>query len=212
MEQNDGKLKHTLELARTEINRQNPHLALEYLKTVQRDVEDMAGSSAWAEHQLLSAEALSAYGDPAAETEFQEALQRISNLPVRDLGLEMRANEHFGNYLASFARRRSLARQHYESAKRVAVESSLPEDSARLQLFISKIDLEADQDPRLRSFQNLMKAAAELHSTAQEQLAAWTVYWSYDEQKKQGLVAARGAGIASVEYFLGLLTSVKSGG
>ncbi len=123
--------------------------------------------------------------------------------------MEIRVHEHFADYLACFARQRSVARQHYQAARQSAVERKLLEDNARLQLRIIKIDLESDQDPRLSSFQNFKKAAAELHCTAQEQLAAWMLYWGDSEEKKRGLIATRKASLASVEYFRGLLTSVK---
>jgi hypothetical protein len=142
MEGNDENLVHTLQIARAEVIRLRPHVALEHLRTILRNTEDMPGTSVWAEHQLIYAGALAATGDEASELEFERALERIRNLPTRDIQLEMRAHEDFADFLVRFAHRPSLARQHYESARQLAVEHGLHEPSARLQLRIIKIDLE----------------------------------------------------------------------
>jgi hypothetical protein len=205
----DSNLDHTVELARAEVNRQRPELAIKHLRTIQSEMENMAGSPIWADHQLLFAEALSAKGDPASETEFEEAFRRIRNLSVRSPDLEMRVYEHFADYLVRFAHRLSLARQYFEAAKKVAVECSRQEDPARLQLRIIAIDLRVDEDPQLESFQNLKRASLEMHSTPQEQLAAWILYQGEVNEKARGLMAARHWSVASVDYFRGLLTSVK---
>lgn len=211
MEANAENLVNTLEIARAEVIRLRPHVALEHLRTILRDVEDMPETSVWAEHQLIYAGALAATGDPASELEFERALERICNLATRNIELEMRAHEDFADFLVRFPRRPSLARQHYQSARQLAVERGLHEPSARLQLRIIKIDLESDQDPLVPSFRRFMKLSAELNCTDQERLQAWILYSGDSQKTKRGLRAARHGSMPSDEYFRGLLASVRQG-
>jgi hypothetical protein len=206
--ENQDRIKHILEIARQEINRQEPFLALEHLRNIQNDIEETPNTSNWAGHQLTFAEALAAMCDPSAESEFEEALRRIQNLAVRDRDMEMRVHEHYGRCLESVGRR-SLALPHYQTAKQLAVECLFLEDSARIQLRIIRIGLELDNDPRLMSFHNLKKAAVESPCTHQEQLAAWMLFCDDASTKKRGLIAARHGHAATVEYFRGVLRTVK---
>jgi len=209
MEDEEGKLLRALQLARDEIKRLNPKRAFEYLKTIEPEVDQRIGTRVWAEHKLLFASALAETGNSAAEQEYGEALERIRNLSDRDLDLEMRIYDDFARFLACFQHRRSTAREYNQSAREIALKRGLIEDSARLQLRIVKIDLEIDEDPQKDSFRNLKKAAKELGCSFQNQLAAWVHYCAEDQDAKVGMIAARNKGIASVDYFRGLLTSVK---
>src|SRR5229473_4924585 len=130
------KLKHTLDLARTEIQRLRPYVALEHLKSIQVEIDSLPCTSISAEHRLLYAGVLAASGDPGAESEFKQAVQQVLDLPTRDVGLEMRAHEDYGNYLRRFTRFRTVAREQYQLAKKVALECKLFEDSARFELDI----------------------------------------------------------------------------
>jgi hypothetical protein len=206
------QMKHTLHLARKAIFELKQSLAFELLRSIQNDVEILPHTSVSAEHQLLYADALalSKTTADAAESEFRSALQQICDLQVSDVELEMRGHEDYGNYLARFKRLRSRAREQYQSAKRLAVQSTLLEDSSRLELSIIKIDLESDESPQITAFQNFKKAAAELGCTFQEQLAGWMVFSGEFEEQVPTLVAARNAGKTPVDYFRGLLKSIKS--
>ena len=198
-------LRHTIERARAEINQQRAPLALRYLDGIRRDVEDLGSPLLSAEYQLAFAEALAAKNDPASVTEFTDALQQISNLPEHDPLLEMRAHEHFARELR-YKGRLLEALHHCEAAKKLAIESRLLEDSARIHMLHISVTLKIDQDPRLDNFRNLKLAARGGDFTPQEQLAAWFEYAGESEFKKEGLRAARMRG--SVEDFQALLKSV----
>jgi hypothetical protein len=159
---------------------------------------------------LLFADAYAALGSSGAETYFEVALERAQEIidPNVSLCLQMRVYEDFAKFLASVEHRRSLARTHNESAKKIAIKLGRLEDAARLQLRILKIDLESDEDIRLHDFQQLRKAANELGSSYQRQLAAWHLYEGEHAQGARGRLAARGANCASIEYFRRLLSSI----
>jgi hypothetical protein len=123
--------------------------------------------------------------------------------------MEMRAHELFGVQLASKCRR-SLSRQHYESAKKLAAQNCWLEDSARIQLLIIAVDLESDDDPQIGSLRNLKKAAKDRGYTAQELLAVWMHYLEQTREHERGLIAARSGSVASVEYFHSLLKTFKA--
>jgi hypothetical protein len=208
----EKQLRHVLELARREIIASNRANAAEYLRSIRSEVENFEGTSVWAEHQLLFAGTFAMIGDPAAETEFQEALDRVTNLRERDPSLEMRVHDDLARYLEVFAHRPSVARQHNTSAKDLAIECALKEESAKFQLRIIKTDLETDEAPRIKSFHNLKKAAKELGCSFQKQLAAWILYCGAIQEDGRGSLAARKRddSLASVGYFRGLLTSVRN--
>lgn len=209
MRTDEKTLRHVLELARTEINRSQPLLALEHLRTIHSDIDGLSGTALSAEYQLSYAEALSAMNEDAAEREFEEALSRLSMLETRELILELRAREHLAQFL-SRKRRPLHARKHYESAEGVAVDASLREDADRIRLCVIKIDLESANDPQLASLQNLRKAAAEDGSRHHHQLTAWIHYSAQTKEAESGLVNARQRGVASVDYFRGLLSWIRN--
>jgi len=118
----------------------------------------------------------------------------------------MRAHEHFARDLR-YKCRLKQALQHCESAKKLAVELRLHEDSARIQMLHISLTLKFDQDPRADVLQNLKQAAKDGDFTQQEQLASWFQYCGESEAKSEGLLAARKRG--SVEYFRHILKSVR---
>lgn len=209
MDENIAELTRVLHLAAAEVNRQNPGGAHGLLRSIRTGIDGVEGSAEWAEFQLLVAEATAATGEPGASVEFEEALSRIAALSVPRPDLEIRGREHFGDFLVRSMRRRSAAHEHYRQAAELAASAHLWEDRARLMLKLIKLDLEADGDRQLGSFQNFKRAAMELRSTACEQLQAWLSYLDERRRASAGLQAARGAGAASVDYFRGLLARVR---
>jgi hypothetical protein len=202
----ENELRRVIERARAEINQGRAPLALRHLGEIRRDVEDSGILSLAAQHQLAFAEALATNCDPAAEDEFQDAVQQVTNLPDRDPLLEMRAHEHYARCLCQ-KKRRSLALKEYELAKKLAVEFGLPEDRARMQLCLMSIMLEIDEDPRVNDFRNLKKVVKDADFTWQEQLAALMQYLGESEVQEAGLQVARKRG--SEEYFQSLLKSLR---
>ncbi len=202
-------LRHTLDYARKEINRQNAPLALQYLDGIRHEVEELGAGALWAEHRLLLAEAEGAKGDPAAEALFEEALERIVDLSDSRADLEMRAREHFGDYLLCFARRPSLAQPQYERAKTIAIEGRLFEESAHINLKLIRVHLEIDRDEELANYKIFRGVASKRGYTHQVQLAAWTVHSGNMGKQQVGMRFARQRTVASEEYFLELLESVR---
>jgi hypothetical protein len=200
-------LRHILELARGDVLRGQAPRALEYLRTILSDIDDLPETPIWAEYQLIYAGALAGMNDRGAEAAFEEALMRISVLPESDAGLLLRAHEDFGRYLAG-RHSHLIALKHYKAAEGIAVEAGMLEDAARVYLCIVRIDLESSRDPRLESLQNLKKAAKDLY-TAREQQRAWVQYCQELEESGRVLVAARKGSVASVDYFRGVLSTVR---
>ncbi|MGB7438580.1 MAG: hypothetical protein WBR26_04360 [Candidatus Acidiferrum sp.] len=203
----DERTQQVLNLARAAIHKGQAPLAIEYLKTIQSEIEDLASTSPWAEHELIYAGALAGMNDPAAETAFEETLERISHLSEPNRALEMRAHEDLGKYLAG-KRSRSSARNHYQLAERIAVDLDRDEDVARIQLCIIRIDLEESRDPRIVSLQNLRHAAKDCY-TAREQHAAWMHYDDEIQSIRNRLIAARKGSEATVDYFRGVLSEIR---
>jgi hypothetical protein len=206
----EQRQKHILELARKAIQELKPDLALEHLRGIRREVEDLPGTSISAEHQLLYAGALGASNAEGAQSEYESALHQVCNLHVPDIALEIRAHEDYGNYLRRFTRHRTVAREQYVLAKQLAIESNLPEDSSRLELDIVSLDLQINEDPRLATFQRIKKIALELGCTSQQQLQGWILFCGENEEQEYMLVAARKRREPSEEYLRGLLASLKS--
>ncbi len=209
MKIDEKTLRHVLDVARGEINRQRPRLALEHLKTIHEQIDELGTGSLWAEFQVIYAEALSAMNMDAAEHEFHEALSRLSQVDPPEPILELRTEEHFADFLSRKGRV-PLAREHYQSAENIAVESSLREDADRIRLSIVSMDLQDSKNPQWKSFLNLKRAAAECNSPHTRQLNVWIRYSEQlQEQIDRGLMNAREGAIASVDHFKSLLTSVE---
>jgi len=88
--QPEQQLKHVLQLARKAIQELKQSLALEYLRSILRDVESLPGTSVSAEYRLLYADALALSNTTAesAESEFKHAIHEIFDLAASDVDLE----------------------------------------------------------------------------------------------------------------------------
>jgi hypothetical protein len=126
------EIRQTLDLARNEIKLKKPDQALELIESIRDDVEQTGMGALVAEHRLLLAEAFGLKGDRIAESLFSEALDLIARLEQPNAELEMRANEHFADYLLKFAARPLDAREHILAANRVAIREGLENESIRL--------------------------------------------------------------------------------
>ena len=102
------------------------------MQPVKDHVEHTADQALLAEYQLLLAEAFGAKGEPSAERLFSEALDLIVRLAGPRADLEMRANEHFADYLIKFAGRPLEARKYILAANKVAIREGLESESIRL--------------------------------------------------------------------------------
>jgi tetratricopeptide (TPR) repeat protein len=203
----DDDPKHVLELAKLANNQQNPHLALQHLRSIERVVEDSPETAIWADHRLVLAESYSALGDKVATSLFEEALELLRKLPENQPGLELRAREHFADHLCR-DRRFSKARELYVAAKLIATGIG-KEDVARIQMKIVAIDLRVDNDPEFENFQTLKRVALQRHAMYQLQLAAWMQHLGRQDRAGRGLRAARSMNRASEEYFADLIDSVR---
>ena len=205
----ENRLRHILSLARACVHRGQAYQAFGHLRSIESEIDDLAGTSVWAEHLLTCAGALGAMRDSAsaAEEAFNEALNRISTLVEPDLALEMLGHEDFGKYLAE-QRAFKRARNHYGLAERIAETLNQSEDVARIQLCIIRIDLAERKDPRLGAFQRLKEAAKDGY-THVEQREAWIHYTDTFQNYGAQLIATRKGSEASVEYFRGVLSLVR---
>ena|ERR1700733_2753529 len=198
-----------LALAKTAINQQDAHLALEHLGSIERFAEGLPETIFWADHRLTLAEAYGALGDEVAPSFFEEALERLTRLPEEQPCLELRANEHYADYLNRVPPRKpSKAREFLVAAKRIATRVG-KEDVARVQMKVLGIDLILDKDPELDNFQTLKRVALQRHATYQRQLAAWMLHLGKQERAGKGLRAARIKSRASDQYFSDLLDTVR---
>jgi hypothetical protein len=204
-----SRIERTLELARAAVNQQNPDRAIALVGTLSLQGGEEGFERHWAESRLVLAEAYAAKGDFAAESLFEEALELIRVLPQPEESLEVRAHEHFGDYLRCFAKRPSLARQNYEIAKKKAIGLRTQEDSARLQLKIEMIDLTMDESPELENFKTLKRVGKEAGCTSAEQLAVWLQHKGEIGQHDQGLRFARNRDVAGEQYFKYLLGLIR---
>jgi hypothetical protein len=206
------RLRDILDLTKREIQAGNGYRALQLLRDSNLEAEAVKGTGFYAEHRLRIAEAISgmaAKGDDSAVTYFDDALERIANLPEEEPELLMHARLSYANYLTSALGRNSAARELYSGVKEIAVRLRLEERVAEVQLKMIRIDLEADDDDRLASFEN-MRVAADGEFTWQQQLGAWALYVGEDQRATKWRRYARGQGVASVKYFRSLLESIRA--
>lgn len=203
------KIQRNLELARNAINGGKPDRAIELISCLGLDGEQEGFERFWAESRLVLAEAYMAKRNAVAETYFEETRAAIRNLPEKYLPLELRANEHYADYLSNFVGCRSKARPLYDLAKHLAVTNRMDEDVARIQLKIELLELTIDNHPELENFQ-LFKSEAERGGFIyQYQLAAWMQYKGALPETFQGLRFARKKNSVPPQYFRSLLESVK---
>jgi tetratricopeptide (TPR) repeat protein len=200
--------QNVVDLAKAAINQQDPHGAIRLLTSVERTVENMPGMPVWADHRIALAEAYGALGDEVAPSFFDEALDRLTKLAEQQPLLEVRANEHYADYLCRFAKRFSKARELLGSAKLKSAWIG-KENTARIQMKITSVDLRVDNDPELENFTTFKRVARQLHATYQTQLAAWMQHLGQQERATGGLRAARNRNHASEQHFIDLIVSVQ---
>jgi hypothetical protein len=203
----DDKLQCTLDRARTCLYKGLAPQSLEYLRDIQADLDDLYGTSLWAQHQLIYACALAAMNESGAEAAFEDTLGRVSALSEPDLALEMTAQQHYANYLAG-RRATKLARQHYQRAEKIANSLGREQDVAHIQMCVIRIGLEESKNPQLVAFQRLQAAAKEGYTEVQQR-EAWIHYMDQFEEIEPQLVAARKGAEASLEYFRGVLSEIR---
>jgi len=201
-----GKIRRILDLARTAINQQNPDKAIALLSNLPFDEGQSGLEREWAEVRLILAEAYASKGHPVSESLFEEVFDLLKALPTSEPTFELRAQEHFADYLRCFARRPSQALPHFEQAKRLAVGLYLEEDTARIQLKIASIQLSMDQSPDREYFTALKHAAKGRPHT--DQLAAWLLHRGTSSDQQRGLKFARSSD-AKEAYFTYLLDMVR---
>jgi hypothetical protein len=204
----EKKCRRVVDTARACVLRGQAPQALGHLDTIRLEIDDFAGTPVWAEYALIYAGALAAMRDPSAEYAFDDAFKRISQLSVLDPALQTRAHGDFAKYLVeqrSFRR----AREHYRFAEKIA--ETLDESDevlAHFQMCLIGIDLQERRDPQLHAFQNLRRAAMDGY-TDLDQREAWLHYVDEFQRDRRHMLAARKGNEASVDYFRGLLSSVK---
>ena len=207
---NSEKIQRTLDIARTEINRQKPDRAIELVRELGLEEGQFGFERLYAEQLLVLAEAFAAKESPGAESLFDEALNSIASLPEPNEPLEMRAKEHFAMYLARFRASPSKALKFFGEANRIAARLELQEDSARIQLGIERIELEIDKSPELQNFAIFKKVAEADEYTSEVQLAAWTEHRRTFADATRGLRYGRKRAEVSDSYFKFLLESART--
>jgi hypothetical protein len=204
-----GKVQRILDLARAANNQQNPEQAIALIRSLELDGSQVRLERERVESRLILAEAYTAKGNQLADALFEETFELLSRLSIPEVTLEIRSHEHFADYLRCFAKRPSLARQHYEYAKVRAVNLRMEEDSARIQLKIETIELGMDQSPEAGNFATLKRVAKQGGYTCAEQLAAWLNHKGQAAHHDRGLAFARNRGQAGEQYFKYLLDMVR---
>jgi hypothetical protein len=205
------KIRAVLDLARAEINRQEPDLALAHLREIQHDTDQFEGTVPWADFSLLIAEAFCAKRDEAAATFLEDAEERIQKITNPPPELQLRLWERCGDFHGSVSRRLSKAREYYAHAKVLALDLGVPELVARVELKIIRIDLHIDRDPAEENFRTLRRVGKQGNFTSKQQLAAWHIHYGNTAGTTKGLRFARGLSKAGDDYFRSLLESVRQG-
>lgn len=206
METDEKRLRRVLDSARACVHRLEAPQGLALLHSIHLEIDDRPRTPMWVEHELIYAGALAAMKDPGAAAAFDNAFRRLSELPEPDPALEMLAHGDFGKYLAeqrAFAR----AREQYGLAERIAESLEQPEDVARFQMCVIRIDLAERKDPRFSAFQKLKEAARDGY-THVEQLEAWIHYVDTFQSYGQRLLTRMGSD-GSVDYFRGVLSEIR---
>ena len=213
------EIRSTLDLARRDINRQKPNLALERLRRIGRQIDD-ADPFERAHYSLLLGEAFAAKRDQAAETYLLEAEERIKAIPVRDLSLEiqtlvrdleleLRVYEQLGKFYTFVVKNPNKAKDYFYRAKSEALGLNRPEVAAENELMIIAINLKISNDPDLEYFQMLRRVAGEDY-LAKDQLSAWYMYLENKSASQPStLLYARKADVWDEQYFRNLLKSAK---
>lgn len=208
METDEKRLRRILDLARTCVLRGQGPQALAHLDAIRIEVEDLKSAVLSAEFHLTLAGALGGMKDQTAEFAFADVFEFIRQFAEPNPGFQMRAHEEFGKYLAencSFKR----AREQYRLAEKIAEILDLAEDQAHLQMCVIGAELREQKDPRIKSWQNLKKAATTVGANNQHQRDAWIHYVDEFEADGRQRIAARKGEEASVEYFQGVLSLIR---
>jgi hypothetical protein len=208
MEWDETRLQQVLEVARRCVLRGQGPQAIAHLDTIRLEIDDWAGMSVWAEYELVYAGALAGMKDFGAESAFEDALERISQLSEPNPALAMRAYADFGKCLAekrSFKR----AREQYRLAEKIAENLDQPDGLAHIQMCLIGIELQERRDPRIRALQNLKRAAAIDGYTEVDQRDGWFHYIDEFQLDDGLMVAARKGDEASVDYFRGVLSQIR---
>ncbi len=211
MKTDEEKIRRVLDSARACVHRCQGPQAIAHLNDIRLEIDEFTGKPIWAEYALVYAGALGAMMDPGADAAFQEAFDRIFQLPEPDPALRMLAHKDFGKHLAerlAFG----LAREHYRLAEKIAEGLDRSEqDLAHFQMCLIGIELQEKQDPYLRHFQSLKRAAAIDGATDIHQREAWFGFIDEFQSDARPMVAARSgkASEPSVDYFRGVLSQIK---
>jgi len=209
------EIRHIFDTARREINRQNPDLALKYLRGLRQTIETMPGTLVWAEFRVLLGEAYVAKQDAVACEYLEEALKALEGLPGGHTDLQLRAHRGLGASYERFPEFRRKALGHYEAARDLGLNKRYREETADIAMRIIPLDMTLRSDPLLSKFRILKSAANGTDYTREEQLAAWYQYAGEIDATNEGRVFAREADEISdrnpalEEYFRNLLRSVR---
>lgn len=207
------RIRRAFELARDCVKRGEAPRALAHLHSVLHEIEDRPLTPEWAEYLVIYAGILASMKDEGAETAYNDAFKRISDVPGIPFHLQLRCHDDYGKHLGE-KKSPDLDRaiRHSEKAREIAESLHQSEDAARLQLRVIYLDLRRRNDAILPDIQNLRKAAREDGYTAVEQLEAWIAHSTELEQKGAYIKGARNRGrgcVANVDYWRGRLSEVR---
>ena len=202
-------LRYTLDEARSCVYKAQPRRALEHLRSIQSEIDDLVGDPLWAEHELIYACALASMNQPGAEQAFEDTLKRIEVLSDPNLALAMAAHADYAKYLAGRPDAKR-ARYHYQQAEKIADSLGRDECVAHFQMCVIGIGFKESNSPQLVAFQRLQEAAKDEYTEVQQR-EAWIHYTDQFEEFKLQLVATRKGSEADVGYFRGVLSEIKRG-
>jgi hypothetical protein len=205
---NKQKLRHTLDLAKACVHRGQAPQALEHLKSIQSEIEDLAGSSFWAEHELIYAGALAGMNNHDAKLVFEDAIGRCTRLSEPDPALLMTAHCDYAIYLAGRRATANQACEHYRQAEQLADSLGLEESVAHFQMCVIGLDLQKTNSPQFAAFQKLQEASRDGYTEVQQR-EAWIHYTTELDGFGSQLVATRDGAKASTDYFRGVLSAIK---
>jgi hypothetical protein len=205
-----GQVRAAIGDARREINRNNSPIARAIIKPFYMDSDSIVGTPEWADLSLIMAESLSAENKVEAEAYFVEFFNRAKEAFELPPELTSRAHENFGHFLVSKLKRPDKARTHYAEAKALSVKHGFAEASARTQLKILSIDLDASEDRQAANLKLLLTVARDEGFTSQQAFVAWTLHLEQLSRTAQGRTYARNADAALRQYFSRLLNQARA--
>lgn len=203
-------IRAILEIARREVNRGNPELALEHLRGIRDSINSYEHTPEWVDYSLVAGEAFLSQRSQSAESFLTEAKEKIVTVPNVSDDLRLRVNERLGDFYRNVAPKRpSLAKEYFALAKGVAVMRHVDEEIARIELKIVCTDLQTDKNPKLQDFQTMRRIAKAEHYTDAMQLIAWSHHLGDLGESMNGMYFGRGISEAGEDYFRDLLRSVN---